>query len=293
LKDAVRLLVYFVATILIGALLAPVIYWAGQFIAAHGFFPFLAGIDFERYFRRALIVAAIILLWPLLWSIELRCMRDFELAPNPNWKRDLLAGFLVAGIPLLCFGGMLILVGIYSPQPMINWFAFAKIIPTAIVVPAIEEIFFRGLILGVLLRSGRRYMSILVTSALYSLLHFLKAPEQTSTLVTWTSGFNSIAHSFAQFADPMLVTASFTTLFLIGWILADARMQTRSLWLAIGLHAGWIFVSGTFNRIADLEVVMLPWLGRNLLVGIVPLGVAGLTWLIMRCWLKYVGASKA
>ena len=285
-------MVYFAATILIGALLGPVIYWAGQFIAAHGFFPALAEVDFERYFRRAFVVAAIILLWPLVRSIELRSMRDFELAPNPNWKRDLAAGFLVAGIPLLCFGGILILVGIYSPEPMINWFAFAKMIPTAIVVPAIEETFFRGLILGILLRSGRRYLSIFVTSALYSIVHFLKAPEQTSTLVTWTSGFNSIAHSFVQFADPMLVTASFTTLFLVGWILADARMQTRSLWLSIGLHAGWIFASGTFNRMAELEVVLLPWLGRNLLVGIVPLGLGGLTWLIMRGWLKYVGDRK-
>jgi membrane protease YdiL (CAAX protease family) len=146
--------------------------------------------------------------------------------------------------------------------------------------------------LGVLLRSGQRYLSILVTSALYSIVHFLKAPEQTSALVTWTSGFNSIAHSFAPFADPILVTASFTTLFLIGWILADARMQTRSLWLPVGLHAGWIFASGTFNRMAELEVVMLPWLGRNLLVGIVPLGVGGLTWLIMRGWLKYAGDRK-
>ena len=293
MKDAVRLLVYFAATILIGALLAPVVYWACQFIAAHGLFPSLAGTDFERYFRRALLVAAIILLWPLLWSIELRSMRDFELAPNPNWKRDLLAGFLVAGIPLLCFGGILIVAGIYSPQPMINWFAFAKIIPTTIVVPAIEETFFRGLILGILLRSGRRCMSMLVTSAIYSIVHFLKAPEETSTLVAWTSGFNSIAHSFAQFADPMLVTASFTTLFLVGWILADARLQTRSLWLPIGLHAGWIFASGAFNKLADLQVVMLPWLGRNLLVGIIPLGVGALTWAIMRGWLKYVGASKA
>jgi hypothetical protein len=69
-------------------------------------------------------------------------------------------------------------------------------------------------------------------------------------------------------------------------------MRTRSLWLPIGLHAGWIFASGSFNRIAEAKIVMLPWLGRNLLVGIVPLGVGGLTWLIIRGWLKYVGAPK-
>ena len=81
-------------------------------------------------------------------------------------------------------------------------------------------------------------------------------------------------------------------MFLIGWILADARLQTRSLWLPIGLHAGWIFAAGTFNKIALRQLIVLPWLGKNLLVGIVPLAVACLTWLLMRGWLKYVDARK-
>ena len=292
MKDAARLLVYFAATILIGALLAPIFYWSGQSLVAQGHFPFLATVDFERYFHRALLVAAIVLLWPLFRSVRVRGMEDLVLARNPNWSRDLFAGFLFAAIPLLCCGAILIALHFYSLQPAVSGLALTKIIPTAAVVPAIEETFFRGLILGVLLRGSHRNMPIFVTSALYSIVHFLKAPEQTSAIVIWNSGFNSIAHSFAQFTDPILVAASFTTLFLIGWILADARMQTRSLWLPIGLHAGWIFASGSFYRIAESKIVMLPWLGRNLLVGIVPLGVGCLTWLIIRGWLKYVGAPK-
>ena len=60
--------------------------------------------------------------------------------------------------------------------------------------------------------------------------------------------------------------------FFIGWILADARVLTRSLWLPIGLHAGWIFGSGAFSRVARQQTLALPWLGKNMLVGIVPLG---------------------
>jgi uncharacterized protein len=161
-----------------------------------------------------------------------------------------------------------------------------------IVVPIIEEIFFRGLILGILLRSGRRYMSIFATSALFAIVHFLKAPERTSPIVTWASGLNSIAHSFQQFANPTLVVAAFTTLFLLGCILADARVRTRSLWLPIGLHGGWIFAKGAFQAIAHRELLVLPWLGKNLLVGIVPLALAGLTWILMRGWLKYADAGK-
>ena len=67
----------------------------------------------------------------------------------------------------------------------------------------------------------------------------------------------------------MLVLAGFTTLLLIGVILAHARLSTRSLWLPIGLHAGWIFASGTFRQIAHREIVTLPWLGKSLLIGVV------------------------
>src|SRR6185503_14715914 len=98
----------------------------------------------------------------------------------------------------------------------------------------------------------------------------------------------SIANAFSQFADPLLVLAGFTTLFLLGWILADARIRTRSLWLPIGLHAGWIFANAIFSKVARREMDLLPLLGKNLLIGIAPLCVALLTWAVVRTWLKPV-----
>jgi membrane protease YdiL (CAAX protease family) len=292
LKDAARLLVYLIATVLVGALLAPCLFWAAQSLVAHGLLTFLAHYDFETFFHRALLVAAVILLWPLARSLEVRSLTDLQLAANSRWRRDLLAGFIFSVIPLLCCAAILLASPIFSLRGAINWPAVAKVAAASAVVPIIEETFFRGLLLGVLLKTGRRYTSIFVTSALYSIVHFLKAPDRTSAHVTWISGFNSIAHAFVQFTDPLLVAGGFTTLFLIGWILADARLQTRSLWLPIGLHTGWIFASGAFNKIALRQLIVLPWLGKNLLVGIVPLGVACLTWLIMRGWLKYVDARN-
>jgi membrane protease YdiL (CAAX protease family) len=144
-----------------------------------------------------------------------------------------------------------------------------------------------------LLRAGAPLFATLVTSAFFSILHFLKAPEQTTTDVTWASGFVSIANSFAQFQQPMLVLAGFTTLFLLGWILADARIRTGSLWMPIGLHAGWIFSSAIFNKFARREFEALPWLGRNLLIGIAPLCVALVSWAILRTWLKHVERKQA
>ena len=89
-----------------------------------------------------------------------------------------------------------------------------------------------------------------------------------------------------------MVASAFATLFVIGCILADARVLTNSLWLPIGLHAGWIFASGAFGLLARRQIVAFPWLGKNLLVGIVPLCLAAITWILMRLWLKNDRASK-
>jgi membrane protease YdiL (CAAX protease family) len=123
-------------------------------------------------------------------------------------------------------------------------------------------------------------------SALFAAVHFLKGSEREPAIATWTSGFESIGDAFAGFGDLTMVVAAFAMLFLIGCILGDARVLTRSLWLPIGLHAGWIFASGTFSWMARRQMVALPWLGNNLLVGIVPLGLAAVTWILMRLWFK-------
>jgi membrane protease YdiL (CAAX protease family) len=174
----------------------------------------------------------------------------------------------------------------------VAWGAVAAVTLTAAIVPFIEETLFRGLFLGVLLRGTRPLTAALLSSGIFSIVHFLKAPNQTTTSVAWTSGFISLAHSLDQFAEPMIVLAAFTTLFLIGVILAHARLRTRSLWLPIGLHAGWIFASSAFNKVAHREIVALPWLGKSLLIGIVPLCVCLVSWALLGAFLRYVGTRE-
>jgi membrane protease YdiL (CAAX protease family) len=292
LKDVIKLAAYFIATVVIGAILAPILFWSAQSLAAHGIFPFLARYDFETFFHRALLVAAVLLLWPLLRVSHVRSPADLGLAPNSRWGRDLCGGVFLSAIPLLLCGSLLIAFHIYSFRHSFAWARFGKMLAASMTVPFIEEAFFRGIVLGLLLRTGRRYIAIFAVSAIFAAVHFLKAPERTSEIVTWASGFNSIAHAFDGIGDPMMVASALATLFFIGWILADARVLTHSLWLPIGLHAGWIFGSGAFSRLARQQALGFPWIGKNMLVGIIPLGVAALTWIIMRIWVKYDRASQ-
>jgi len=292
LKDAARLAAYFIAIVVGGALLAPILFWSAQALAAHGLLPFLAKYDFDRFFHRAILIVAVLLLWPLLRVSNVRGLADLGLAPNPHWVRDVGSGVLLSVIPLLFCGALLIWLRVYSFRHVIVWPRIGTLILAAISVPFIEEIFFRGLILGILLRTGQRLLSIVAVSGVFAAVHFLKGSERDSVIVTWSSGFQSIGDAFAGFSDPMMVLAAFGTLFLIGCILADARVLTRSLWLPIGLHAGWIFASGTFNWLARRQVIALPWLGKNLLVGIIPLTLAAVTWGLMRLSLKDDDAAK-
>ena len=292
MKDVAKLALYFIAIVIVGALLAPLLFWSAQSLAAHSAFSFLAKYDFETFFHRAILIAAAFFLWPFMRISHVRGMADLGLASNLRWGRDLCAGVVFSAIPLLCSGALLIAFHAYSFRHAIAWSRFGKLLAASMAVPLIEETFFRGMILGVLLRTGRKYTAILIVSALFAAVHFLKAPEQTSTVVTWNSGFNSIAHALGRVGDPMMLASAFATLFVIGCILADARVLTRSLWLPIGLHAGWIFGSGAFSFLARQRTLALPWLGKNLLVGVIPLGVAMFTWIIMRTWLRHDRATK-
>ncbi|MEO7165523.1 MAG: CPBP family intramembrane glutamic endopeptidase [Spartobacteria bacterium] len=292
MKDAARLLLYLAGVVILGALVAPLLFWLGQSLIGHGILPSLARYDFETYFHRALLIAALALLWPLFRSVQVRSWRDLGLEKNPRAGQDVAAGFGIAAVPLLCCGAALIALHFYSLRRGFLWHKMPDVLFAASIVPILEELLFRGFILGVLLRSFSRLGALFFTSALFSIVHFLKAPDLTTPndAVTWSSAFVSIAHSFWQFGDPLLLAAGFLTLFAVGCILADARIQTRSLWLPIGLHAGWIFANGTFSKAAHRDALALPWIGKDLLVGIVPLIIALISWALLRGWVKYAAA---
>ena len=282
MKDAAKLFAYFFAVVLGGTLLAPPLFWTAQ-----RFSGFFAKFDFESFFHRALLICAIVFLWPLLRSLRFHSFRDLQLDKNRHALRDVVAGILLAAIPLLVGAVVLITSRIFLLKNAVPWNAFGGVLAAAIIVPLIEESFFRGLLLGILLRRSRPTVATLITSGFFAIVHFLKAPTRLNEGVNWFSGFHSIANSFAQFADPMMVLAGFTTLFLIGWILADARLRTRSLFLPIGLHSGWIFVAGVVGKVTKRETIILPWLGTNLLTGLLPLALGLITWALMIGWLRY------
>ncbi len=134
MKDAARLLAYLIGTVLLGCLLAPPLFWLGQTAATHGVLPGLATFDFESFFHRALLVSGLILLWPLVKCGHIH-IDELGLARRGRTTGDLFAGFLIACIPLLLFGAVLIISKVYAVRLALSPRTVGLVLGATIVVP--------------------------------------------------------------------------------------------------------------------------------------------------------------
>ncbi len=193
-RSHLQILLYLAAVLTLGAVLAPLLYWGGKWLATlvvsfkqtdtpvigwigHK----LAAHQFDSYYNRAFLISALALLWPFLkW---MRLSSDaLGLERNPRRVRDALTGFVLAAGFLALLTALLLGIGAYVLEGEIKW---RSIVPRAVlsgvVVALLEEWLFRKVFLGVALRSSRKWAAILLVSGLFSILHLIKAPDVVTT----------------------------------------------------------------------------------------------------------------
>lgn len=293
MKDLGKILLYFVAVIVLGALLAPPLYWAGHALAARGILTFLGETELQKFFNRGVLISALALIWPMLRWLRLEGARGLGIEPNPRWLQHFATGF---GISALCVGLLAtgyILGGVYRWKGTLPWGKTPPLLLSSIIVALLEEGLFRAGILGLFRRTLRPGTAIVLTSVIFSAVHFLKAEDAVDTgAVGWLSGFALIPAMFHQFSEPLLVVGGFTTILVLGLMLADVTVRTRSLWLGIGLHAGLVFVKMSFSKFTKRETAHLPWIGEELQIGLVPVVALLLGWLLARLWIKYADPAR-
>ena len=241
---------YAIAVIALGALLAPELFWTVQWVAAHVTAArWLAGYSFRRVFSRSLMMVALAGLWPLLRSVGLKSWRALGYVRTPEWWKQLLVGY---GLGIGSFAVALVISLVlrhrsWAADKTAAEFAGAvlRYVAVGLIVAIIEETFFRGGIQGVFQRSMNVVAAVVLASAIYSVLHYLKprGGDLPTDQITWTSGFvylrNIARQSFAKPEDAI----GFVTLFLAGCILGLAYVKTRALYFSIGLHAGWVLAN--------------------------------------------------
>lgn len=275
--------------------------------------------DFPKFFDRSLMLSALVLLFPLgswlnlgrssgsfrdtPWSLRLPdnvvvTDRGQPLRRNPDGWWHFTTGFFISASLLLLSGWLMIEAGCFvwkdalvsskglpNKIPMaIDWVAAVKkVVPGSLMVTLIEEMLFRGVLLGIFLRAMRPGPAIALLSFLFAFVHFLE-PSHGATVPdpeAANAGFVLLGQIFSRFADPLSMVSRFSILAMVGVVLAFARYRTASLWLPIGLHLGWAVGMGMFKA-ATWPVMGLPeavrWLiGMSLLEGLLPLSVVGVT----------------
>jgi uncharacterized protein len=113
----------------------------------------------------------------------------------------------------------------------------------AVVVAILEELVFRGALFGLLRRAMPWPAALIVSSAIYSAVHFIQKTEIAAP-VQWYSGLSLL---WAMLCHPPALIPAFFTLFVAGAILALSYQRSGALYFSIGLHAGWIFWLKSFR----------------------------------------------
>jgi membrane protease YdiL (CAAX protease family) len=288
LNAPAKILIYLCGVVLLGAALAPPLYWAGQAVAAQGILRFLQETEFQKFFNRAVLIAAVLLLWPTVRWLGIGGWRDLGLEPDRRWKQHLAVGFLIAAVLLGAMAAAYAAGGVYRWKSALPWGQLPKLALSAVTVALLEEALFRGALLGLFRRSLAPRAALFFVTLLFAAVHFLKPDDDVVVpLVTWSSGFALLPHVFHQFAQPTMLLAGFSTLFVLGWVLGEATLRTRALWMSIGLHAGLVFVKMGFSKFTKRAEEYLPWIGRELQIGLVPVFVLALIGLAVHWWLRY------
>ena len=277
MRPLTKILAYLLVVVLLAAVLSPPIYWLGQWLGGQGIFPALAGFPFRRFFSRTAQVTAIALLVPLLLWLRIRSVKEFGLSQNPHRLRDLLAGLLFALVPVVLLGAGYLFFEVYGWKKELNFAPLLRIVLTAGFVAVVEEWLFRGVLLGLAVRAFGTWTGVLSVSAVFAGIHFITPASSPDGSVGWGTGFAQIARVFDSAPPFASLALGFLSLFVAGLILALAALRTRSLWLPIGLHAGWILGQQSLQLLAKYRIKpadeLLPWIGPNVVSGAVPVGL--------------------
>ena len=275
-----KFLVALLLAVLFASLISPWIYWGMEWLIARGIFTSLENFPFHRYWSRVTQITAIVFCLPFIFKLGIRRIDDMALKRNPYAWHDLIFGVLATIAVAAILGATYLALGIVEIRHEIAWSKLTKILLTASAVSCLEEVIFRGVLLGLALRVWSDWKSAGIVSFAFAAVHFLKPAKSQTEQVTWLSGFEQVGAIFTHMPSPELLFWGFCTLFFAGMLFAFVRLKTASLWLAIGIHGGWILAQQTFNLITRISSPHLPWGGESLASGVVPTGLLPLLALV-------------
>ncbi len=220
-----------------------------QLIASHSdAFSEVANEPLRRFVNRCLLGIGLIGLWPFMVYMR---MHSWESVGWGGFRgqvrfrlKEIFNGFIVGIGALMLF---IMVSGFLGGRQFSwnwgDWLWARKILSalaTALTVGLLEETLFRGGLFGGFSRFLKIHWALLISSMIYSILHFFAKPETPET-VHWWSGWTTLVDMSQGFLDPQRAIPGFFNLLLGGGFLCWVYYQKRKLYWCFGIHAGWIF----------------------------------------------------
>jgi uncharacterized protein len=279
LKSYQRILVFLIGMILMTALLSPWLYasWdllLGPWVAVtweevFGYYPDWR-VSFPRFFNRTFMIFGMILFFmSWRWLVGVKSLREvgavLGLRQSPKNLPDLFGGFVLALSSIVGIAVLLTVTGIFHPFFQYDFGEglgkCAGALFAAFSVGFLEEIFFRGIVFRGLLDDWKAGWSFLVANVFFAAIHFVSSPDQRFLEgVEPLAGLRNFVASLHRYTTPELILPSFIGLFLLGIVLCFAFYRTGSLYLPIGLHAGWVFGIKSILVFGDYRRKELGWI---------------------------------
>jgi len=220
--------------------------------------------SFSHIFGRLFMILGAVLFFICRPLLKIQSLSQVGLQPAREWHCDFARGALAALASVIAVGALMSTLDVFTPFFRLSLSVAVerslKALLTALTVAILEEIFFRGVIFKGLLQDLKPVAAFGLSSLFYSAIHFIKPAEEFSVagIDPW-AGARYLAGAFKPFLDPALLPG-LLGLFLIGIVLAHAYLRTGSLYLSIGLHAGWIVGLKTLRVFGDFRRQDLGWL---------------------------------
>ncbi|MCF7765588.1 MAG: CPBP family intramembrane metalloprotease [Verrucomicrobia bacterium] len=271
-----------------GALMAPWIYELTQWMTSYSpGLAWLADKPFHRFLSRSLLLMALLGLRPFLNAIGIRTWHEAGLKRSPQAWSQFVQGTLLGFASLTVIVALTILGNAVDPR-LANDLGhipghLANALLAAATVSLLEELLFRGAIFGGLRKSLSWPAALVVSSLIYAALHFIDRAAPTSS-IDWASGLIALGSMLSSFGHPEKLMPGLMNLAVAGAILGTAYQRTGTLFLPIGLHAGWIFWIKSYGFLFKQRGVEAHWFwgGHKLIDGWVatPVLLTMLVWMV-------------
>lgn len=188
-----------------------------------------------------------------------------------NWIQLLVAGWLLG---LATLGTVMLLSLLHGSREWQVAYALPKLALKllveyplkAVVLATFEETVMRGYLLRGLCRRFGVWGAVVLSGGLFALLHFV---EPTTASFFGSGIVNDGSRVFVSALGGILrepdVVWKFANLFLMSAFLCLLTLRTGTIWPAVGVHAGWVWVKHTNAVVADANPVEpVPWVfGRS------------------------------